>query len=338
MKIEETTPATVRVFFILVAKKTVRILSIDGGGIRGILPAMLLAWLERKTGQPVSQLFDIVAGTSTGGILALGLVRPNADGKPAYSAEEMAALYEREGENIFSSTFWHKLASLGSLGDQKYPSKGVEEVLQRYFGETKLSESLSSVLVPSYEIERRVPFFFKSHSARRQATHDFPMWQVARATSAAPTYFEPARIDASRAGDYWALIDGGVFANNPAACALVEARTQFPEADKYVVCSLGTGTLTSRIAYDDARRWGLARWAKPVLNIVLDSVSETVDYQLQQLLPTGSYYRFQSSLQRGSEQMDETSASHIRGLRLLGEKLVRDNSNTLDTLAGKLAA
>jgi patatin-like phospholipase/acyl hydrolase len=328
----------VRVFFILVAKKRVRILSIDGGGIRGILPAMLLAWLERKTGQPVSQLFDLVAGTSTGGILALGLVRPNADGKPAYSAEEMAALYEREGDNIFSRTLWHKLASLGSLGDQKYPSQGVEEVLHRYFGETKLSESLSSVLVPSYEIERRVPFFFKSHSARRKATHDFPMWQVARATSAAPTYFEPARIDASRAGDYWALIDGGVFANNPAACALVEARTQFPEADEYVVCSLGTGTLTRRIAYDDARRWGLARWAKPVLNIVLDSVSETVDYQLQQLLPTGSYYRFQSSLQRGSEQMDETSAGHIRGLRLLGEKLVRDNSNTLATLAGKLAA
>lgn len=299
---------------------------------------MLLAWLERKTGQPVSQLFDLIAGTSTGGILALGLVRPNEDGRPAYSAEEMAELYEREGERIFASNLWHKLRSLGSIGDQKYPAKGIEEVLRRYFGETKLSSALTSVLAPSYEIERRIPFFFKSHSALAKATHDFPMWQVARATSAAPTYFEPARIESAREGDYWALIDGGVFANNPAACALVEARTQFPDAEEYLVCSLGTGALTRRIDYEDACHWGVARWAKPVLNIVLDSVSETVDYQLNQTLPVGSYYRFQSTLQRGSEQMDETSPSHVRGLRLLGEKLVRDNTKTLDTLAVKLAA
>jgi patatin-like phospholipase/acyl hydrolase len=317
--------------------KTVRILSIDGGGIRGILPAMLLAWLERKTGQPVSTLFDIVAGTSTGGILALGLVRPDEKGAPAYSAEAMAALYEQEGHRIFASTIWHKMKSFGAIGDQKYPSKGVDEVLQRYFGETRLKDAITSLVVPSYEIERRVPFFFKSHTALTHATHDFPMWQVARATSAAPTYFEPARLDAARVGDYWALIDGGVFANNPAACALVEARTQFPGASDYLVCSLGTGVLTRRITYEDARHWGLARWAKPVLDIVLDGVSETVNYQLNQLLPTGSYYRFQTSLQRGSEQMDDTSAKHIRELRLLGEKMIRENSGALDTLAGKLA-
>lgn len=299
---------------------------------------MLLAWLERKTGQPVSKLFDIVAGTSTGGILALGLTRPDETGAPAYSAEAMAALYEREGHRIFASTFWHKIKSLGAIGDQKYPSSGVDEVLRRYFGETRLKDSLTSLIVPSYEIERRVPFFFKSEAARQQPTHDFPMWQVARATSAAPTYFEPARLEAARAGDYWALIDGGVFANNPAACALVEARTQFPAASEYLVCSLGTGMLTRRIAYDDARHWGLARWAKPVLDIVLDGVSETVNYQLNQLLPAGSYYRFQTSLQRGSEQMDETSGKHVRELRLLGEKMVRENAAALDALAGKLAA
>jgi len=337
MKVEEKSTRPAGAFSFLVAK-TVRILSIDGGGIRGILPAMLLAWLERRTGQPVSQLFDIVAGTSTGGILALGLTRPNGDGKPEFSAEQMAALYEREGSRIFARTLWHRLRSLGALGDQKYPSAGVDDVLREYFGESRLSDALTSIIVPSYEIERRVPFFFKSHSARAASTHDFPMWQVARATSAAPTYFEPARLDAARQGDYWALIDGGVFANNPAACALVEARTQFPDADNYLVCSLGTGGLTQSIAYDDARRWGLARWVKPVLDIVLDGVSETVHYQLTQTLPADHYYRFQTSLQRGSEQMDETGSAHIRGLRLLGEKMVRDNARALDSLAGKLAA
>jgi patatin-like phospholipase/acyl hydrolase len=323
------------VLLFLVAK-TIRILSIDGGGIRGILPAMVLAWLERTTGKPVSQLFDIVAGTSTGGILALGLTRPNEAGRPAFSAEQMTALYEQEGELIFSRSFWHKLRSLGSIGDQKYPSHGVDSVLRRYFGETKLSEALTSVLVPSYEIERRVPFFFKSSSAVQHATHDFPMWQVARATSAAPTYFEPARIETDRAGDYWALIDGGVFANNPAACALVEAKTQFPKASHFTVCSLGTGVLTRSFRYDDAKNWGVARWAKPMLDIVLDSVSETVDYQLNQLMPPGSYYRFQTSLECGSEQMDDTSPKQIRGLRLLGEKMVRQNTAALDRLAGDL--
>ena len=294
---------------------------------------MLLAWLERKTGKPVSQLFDIIAGTSTGGILALGLTRPGESKAPAYTAQDMVTLYEQEGHRIFDRTLWHRVRSLGALGDQKYPSHGVDGVLRRYFGQTRLSESLTSVLIPSYEIERRVPFFFKSTAARARATHDFPMWQVARATSAAPTYFEPARLEAAHPGDYWALIDGGVFANNPAACALVEARTQFPDATRFLVCSLGTGTLTRSIRYDDARHWGVARWAKPVLDIVLDGASETVDYQLRQLLPKERYYRFQTTLDRGSEKMDETSPEHIRTLRLLGEKLIRSNLQDLGTLA-----
>ncbi len=297
---------------------------------------MLLAWLERKTGQPVSRLFDLIAGTSTGGILALGLVRPDDHGQPAFSAEQMASLYEREGNRIFSRNLWHRFRSLGSIGDQKYPSGGVDQVLRRYFDQTRLSQALTSTLVPSYEIERRVPFFFKSESARALPSHDFPMWQVARATSAAPTYFEPARLTAARPGDYWALIDGGVFANNPAACALVEARKQFPGAPGYLVCSLGTGVLTRSFAYGDACHWGVARWAKPVLDIVLDSVSETVNYQLNQLLPPGDYFRFQTSLQRGSEKLDDTNPHHIRGLRLLGEKMIRDNAKALDSLATRL--
>jgi hypothetical protein len=103
-----------------------------------------------------------------------------------------------------------------------------------------------------------------------------------------------------------------------------------------MVCSLGTGVLTRRIAYNDARRWGVARWAKPVLDIALDSGSETVDYQLNQLLPSRSYFRFQTSLQHGSEQLDEIGADHIRSLRLLGEKMVRDNASQLHALAVKL--
>jgi patatin-like phospholipase/acyl hydrolase len=318
--------------------KTIRILSIDGGGIRGILPATALAWLERRTGRPVARLFDLIAGTSTGGILALGLTRPGRTGQPAYSAAEMAALYEREGARIFSRTWRHRLRSLGAIGDQKYPSSGVEGVLAEYFGETRLKDALTNVVIPSYEIERRVPFFFKSLAAQQMDSHDFPMWQVARATSAAPTYFEPARIPAGGNGDYWALIDGGVFANNPAACALVEAQALFPDADRFVVISLGTGMTVRRIAYEDARHWGVARWAKPVLDIVLDSASETVDYQLSQLLPRDSYYRLQTTIEKSISRLDETGTEHLRRLHLAGEKMVRDNAGQLERIAELLTA
>jgi uncharacterized protein len=192
------------------------------------------------------------------------------------------------------------------------------------------------VIVPAYEIERRMPFFFKSASARAAASHDFPMWQVARATSAAPTYFEPARIDASSEGDYWALIDGGVYANNPAICALVEARTTTPAPDGYTVFSLGTGVRKRRIPYADARRWGLARWAKPVFDIVLDGASETVDYQLRQLLPAESYLRLQPALDRDTDSMDDATPDNLRNLRLIGEALIRERSRDLERMAESL--
>jgi uncharacterized protein len=316
-------------------RDTIRILSIDGGGIRGIVPAIVLAALENWTGQPVSNLFDLVAGTSTGGILALGLLKPGPEGRPAYSADDMAALYEREGRQIFARGFWHKLRSLGSLREEKYASNGIDAVLRRYFGETKLSEALAPAVIPAYEIERRAPFLFKSAAARRHATHDFPMWQAARATSAAPTYFEPARL-AAKAGDYFALIDGGVYANNPALCALVEAMAEFPHARRFVVCSLGTGALTRRFPIEEAKNWGLARWAKPVLEIVLDSVSATVDYQMRQLLPHGQYLRLQPALQKGEETLDAISERRIRDLRLAAENLVADRARDLESLCGEL--
>lgn len=319
-------------------RDTIRILSIDGGGIRGIVPAIVLSAIENWTGQPASKLFDLVAGTSTGGILALGLTKPGPDGKPAYTADDLAQLYEQQGPKIFARGLWHKLRSLGAIGEEKYPAKGIDGVLQQFFGSTRLSESLVPAIIPAYEIERRVPFLFKSQAAARNATHDFPMWQVARATSAAPTYFEPARLENGKSGDYFALIDGGVYANNPALCALVEAMVQFPAARSFLVCSLGTGVVARRFAFEDAKNWGLARWAKPVLEIVLDSVSATVDHQMRQLLHRDQYLRLQPALQKGEETLDAISARRIRDLRLAAESLVADRAREIEDLCGKLAA
>jgi uncharacterized protein len=223
-----------------------KVLSIDGGGIRGIIPAMVLAEIEERTGKSIAETFDLIAGTSTGGILALGLAMPGDGGRPKYTASELIELYEDEGTSIFSG----RAGTIRNLFEERYPSAGVEGVLDRYFGDARLKDALSTVFVTSYEIELRAPFFFRSERAKVDADYDFPMREVARATSAAPTYFEPAKVEARGPVEYYALVDGGVFANNPAMCAYVEASSILKERGSastdeptILVVSLGTGQL-----------------------------------------------------------------------------------------------
>src|SRR3977135_845575 len=126
--------------------KLVKILSIDGGGIRGIVPSIVLAEIERRTQRPVAKLFDLVAGTSTGGILALGLTIPKESGGPLYRADEFAGMYAREGPRIFSRSTWHKVTGFNNLINVKYSSSGIEAVLKEFFGESRLSHAATSVL------------------------------------------------------------------------------------------------------------------------------------------------------------------------------------------------
>ena len=163
--------------------ETVKLLSIDGGGIRGVIPAVLLAEIEKRTGRRIAHLFHLIAGTSTGGILALALTKPNAHGEPQYSAEELVSFYNEQGERIFTRTLWHKFTAAGNLIDSKFPASGIERVLDQFFGDARLSDAVTEVVVTSYEIERRQPFLFKSANARLLPSYDFPMKQVARATS-----------------------------------------------------------------------------------------------------------------------------------------------------------
>ena len=316
----------------------VRVLSIDGGGIRGIIPAIALAELEARAGKPVAELFDLIAGTSTGGIIALALARPGEDGAPAWSAATLVELYEREGPSIFSRPLGHQLRTIRGLIDEKYPSDGLDQALARYLGETRISESLTNVLITAYETERRKPFFFKSAAALADPDRDFSMAAAARATAAAPTYFEPARVEAAGTADYFSLVDGGVFATNPAMCAFAEVRRHRPDAE-VVLLSLGTGQLTRPLPYDDVKDWGLVEWARPILDVVFDGVSDTVDYQLDQLLGDGRYWRLQVALDGGaSDDLDDASAENLRRLKLKGEELVADSRRELDAALAAIQA
>lgn len=314
-----------------------RILSIDGGGIRGIIPAMVLARIEKLTNRPIAKLFDLIAGTSTGGILALGLTIPKSPGKALYTAEQLVELFEREGPRIFSRSLLRTLITSDSLVWKKYSSSGIEKVLHEYFGEAMLSDAATDLLIPSYEILRSFPFFFRSANARLRRDYNFLARDIARATSAAPSYFEPKRIPTGTDSEFYTLIDGGVFANNPAACALVEAQCTLPRPAERMVVSLGTGALTQRLPLWPARNWGCLMWAKPVLNAMFDGVSSTVDFQLRQLMPSG-YYRFQTALDNTNHWLDNTSPSNLAALKALAAHMIEEKSAELDKLCDQLTA
>ena len=144
------------------------ILSIDGGGIRGIIPAMVLADIERRTGRRISELFDLIAGTSTGGVLAMGLSVPEepTGKRPRFEASQLVSFYEEDGKEIFRS-FWRDVVSLHGLMEERYRSEPIEGVLQKYLGEeTRLSQALTEILITSYEIETCRPYLFTRRKAR----------------------------------------------------------------------------------------------------------------------------------------------------------------------------
>ena len=222
---------------------------------------------------------------------------------------------------------------------EKYPADGMEEVLGSYFKKVRLQHALKEVLITSYDIERRRPYFFKRRKAKKNRRHDFLMGRVARATAAAPTYFEPAKLIQGQ--EHLALIDGGVFANNPALCALVEAMSTFRQTEDFLVISLGTGVHTRKLPYEKAVDWGLVQWAPSLLSVVFDGVSDSVDYQLKQLLPPKQegaqrYYRFQAELKHANDDMDDASPGNIEALKKLARKIIREEEDSLKTLSRQL--
>lgn len=320
-------------------RQRINVLSIDGGGIRGIIPAMVLEEIEKRTGKPICELFDIIAGTSVGGILALGLTKPKSAGshEAAFAASELVELFEKKGKRIFPKSIWQKVMILFRA---EYPSSGIDKILNEYFGDSRLKDALTPVIITTYDIENRLAFFFRSRKAqdpKLQATYDFPMKQVARATSAAPTYFRPAAIPKGTPAGDWALIDGGVYANNPAMCAYVEARGDLPEAKEICLVSLGTGHATIPIAYKQAKKWGQLGWVRPIIDITLDAPNGTVDYQMKILLPKpGDYYRIQTDLKDVTGGIDDTDESNINGLKDLAEKMIADPKTRIEEICSRL--
>jgi predicted acylesterase/phospholipase RssA len=327
------------------------LLALDGGGIRGVIPARALQEIEQRLHRPIAELFDLIAGTSTGGILALGLTRPGDDGAPAFAASDLLGLYLDHGRDIFPSSLTLKVRTLAGLADPRYPARPIEELLAERFGESKLSEALTEVVVPTYDLSGPAPFFFKRKYAREpKRTWDVPMAVAARATSAAPTYFDPARLPAlEHEGDH-ALVDGGVFANNPAAAAYADALDLWGDDVEIQVISIGTGLPTQEagrgtipVAADAAEGWGLARWARPLIDVVFDGVSKAVEYQMIRLCRHGEeegsprYHRLQSDLPTADHALDDASQENLERLQADAETMLAHEHEKLQAICAALA-
>ena len=216
---------------------------------------------------------------------------PGKNKKPKFSAGQAVQLYLDYGDEIFHTSVWQKIKTAGGVRDEKYPATELEERLEEYFGETNLSELLKPCVITAYNIRDRYAHFFRQQRAKLNPDHDFLVSEVTRATSAAPTYFECARVK-SHAGKYYPLIDGGVFANNPALCAYAEARTMdfkksdgstisHPGAKDMFMISLSTGSTKQKYLYSEAKDYGMVQWIKPLIDIMMSGNSETVVVPLQ---------------------------------------------------------
>lgn len=340
--------------------KKIRILSLDGGGIRGIISCVILKFIEEQLqihdhpNAKIGDYFDLIAGTSTGGILASVILFPDENGKAKFSVQEALDLYAEKGDSIFDISIWRRIINPFGLFNEKISETNLEKQIESVFGNLEIKDFIKPSLITAYDIEARHAKFFTSHDAKTTQLENFYVKDVCRATAAAPTYFEPAKIK-SLYNQEFILVDGGVYANNPALCAYAEARKipfeditkdkdkkNYPTIKDMIIISVGTGTLLHPYHYEDFENAGKLKWITPLIDILLSSNVETVDYHLRKMYETLSrsnyqnYHRLMPSLKNASPEMDNTTKKNIKELIQAGLTFVEDNKEQLTIIAKKL--
>ena len=282
-----------------------RILSIDGGGLRGILPAAYLAQLEVKTGKPIAEQFDMVCGTSTGAILACSIAIK-------LPMSQVVDLYKQDGPAIFHRTLSSKIGDPEALYMSKYAAAGAEGAFSHRFGTKRLSDSDLPLICCSADLNTRQIVLFKSEKAKKDSTFDLPLASVVRASTAAPTYFPPAE-------DH--LIDGGVWANNPSMIGLDEAISNCgKQLAEIEILSLGTGTTSSSPIRPS--NYGATGWLLHLAEVFMGYGAEAIDHHCRSLIGD-RYERVQWDLGSIDPAMDNCSQQHMSDLLgLLGTEKV----------------
>lgn len=334
-----------------------KILSLDGGGIRGIIPATILAHLEARLQQEkrdeslrIADFFDLLAGTSTGGIITCLYLTPDKSAikddagsfRPKYSAAQVLDFYLELGPASFHRSFQQLLLSGLGLFKSRYSEDALYELSKRTMGESYISEVMKDCLITSYEMNTRKALFFSKYNVKKYGdAADYKLCDIARSTSAAPTYFPPARIYAKDKTDRH-LVDGGVYANNPSMCAVVEAVKLWPELTirDYCLLSIGTGKTEKSYQWEKTHKYGYLSWLQPIIDILTSSVTETVDFQIRQLFTASSvpenYIRIEPPLLYADTRMDNASANNIKALKEAAKSYIDNNTEKLNSLVAKL--
>jgi patatin-like phospholipase/acyl hydrolase len=315
---------------------TCKILAIDGGGIRGVIPAYILQQLEEAVGSPLYQYFDVIAGTSTGGLIAMGLASVRPDGKPR-TATEILNVYMNDESEIFNK----QPESYGTTA--KYFS--IASFLQSLFGsDLTLSQAQQQLQALGHPTPKQVlttcytlntasaagvgPYLFNWIDAANSSDDDYYVWEATLGTSSAPTYFPVANIGSgapagSGATTRW-VADGGVAANNPALYALAAAfqLNLCSDLSDVLIVSLGTGLYNVGIQIlNGDGNWGLVQWTagfdvngnttEPLINVLAMSNVLSPCQQLQAIMPAGNYYRLEPTIPYNESTLDGTDTQAL---------------------------
>lgn len=334
------------------------ILSIDGGGIRGIIPATILAFLEAKLQEidgpnaRIADYFDVVAGTSTGGIITAMLTAPDADNRPIFSATEITNFYLEQSPRIFPdfrrNNFVLSLANF--FGGPKYDGKYLRTLTRKILGNLTVKETLTNVVIPTFDIKRLQPIIFTTNDAESDVSKNALLSDICISTSAAPTFLPPHYFETMNAqGEMQThdLIDGGVAANNPTLMAITHITKEIfkgnshvvdmepLDSKKLVVLSLGTGIPQKEGKYNAAKasRWGSLSWVydngeTPLLDVFIDGSSDMVDIHVSTLFQSTrnekNYVRIQEDALSGeASSLDIATPENMEKLVDIGNDLLQ---------------
>ncbi|CAN6485469.1 unnamed protein product [Victoria cruziana] len=322
----------------------VRILCIDGGGLRAIAAGRALVHLEQRLradsgedGARIADYFDVVAGTGIGGVLAAMIVADGGGGRPLFTAEEaVRTLAEGLGE-VFRPEGFFRRGRSGRRFD-----RFLREVFTRDGRALTLRDTVKPVLVPCYDLRSGAPFVFSRADAAESASFDFELWRVCRATAATPGSLGPVRLESVDGRTACAAVDGGLVMNNPSAAAVTHVlhnKRDFPNVDgvgDLLLLSVGCGPVrrSPAVAGGSRRWWRGGVWSKPVVEIVMDGVSDTVDQVIGNAFSwnRSNYLRIQANgfhtkdmeavMEDSSTKGVAASALMAAGERMLKEKAV----------------
>jgi patatin-like phospholipase/acyl hydrolase len=300
--------------------KIFKILSIDGGGIRGLLPASYLQQIANHIGaDKLHKYFDLIVGTSTGGIIALAI-------GAGVSIDSVVKLYSENGKDIFKRNPNRFLPSFFTiLFADKYKQSPLQSYLKSTFGEMQMGELLCRVCIPSINLAIGKTVVFKTpHHPDYVVDKERKLYDIGLATSAAPIYFQPHKI--GRVGKF---VDGGLWANNPVLVGIAEGRKLGFDLNNIHVLSLGTGINT----YNDDLLWrlfgGILKWRTGVVELTFQSQSQFAHFTSTYLLKKDNYHRIDHPF---PDKIDLDEVSKVSRLQETGCELYR---NTVTKITDK---